>query len=421
MKPNYGQIFLLGFGLFGVSVIWSIYNAFVPVFLSNKFHLSPVFIGFFITLDNIAALLIQPPVGAWSDKLRTPIGRRMPFILAGAPVGALTFGLIPLAPVLPLFVACTSTLLLSMALWRTPVVALMPDLTPSSFRSQANGIINFMAGVGAIFSYFGGAALYKINSSFPFWMGSVLVILSMLLLFIFIKEPKTYQTDEIEVSEAQPGLLESLKTLFQERDKSALRLLMAIFFWMVSYSAIEGFFTLYALHHLRMNEADGTRLLGQLSLMFVIFALPSGYLGSKIGRRATIVIGIILMGGIMLSMFYIPAATLTIPLTTLPVLGVVPVVGALLMVSGIAWALINIHALPMIVDMTNAARIGTYTGLYYLFSTLAAIAGPNLNGWIVQLTGRNYNAIMLFAPLCMAVAFVLMLGVKKGEALQHVE
>jgi MFS family permease len=308
-----------------------------------------------------------------------------------------------------------------MALWRTPVVALMPDLTPSPFRSQANGIINFMAGVGAILSYFGGAALYKINSSFPFWMGSVLVILSMLLLFIFIKEPKTYQASEIEVSEAQPGLLESLKTVFQERDKSALRLLMAIFFWMVGYSAIEGFFTLYALHHLRMNEADGTRLLGQLSLMFVIFALPSGYLGSKIGRRATIGIGIILMGSLMLSMFYIPAATLTIPLTTLPVLGVVPVVGALLMVSGIAWALINIHALPMIVDMTNAARIGTYTGLYYLFSTLAAIAGPNLNGWIVQLTGRNYNAIMLFAPLCMAVAFVLMLGVRKGEALQNVE
>ena len=120
MKFNYGKIFLLGFGFFGVSVIWGVYNAFVPIFLANKFHLSPAFIGFFMTLDNIAALFIQPPVGAWSDRLRTPIGRRLPFILIGAPITALAFGFIPLAAVLPLFVACTSTLLLSAALWRTP-------------------------------------------------------------------------------------------------------------------------------------------------------------------------------------------------------------------------------------------------------------------------------------------------------------
>ena len=166
-KFNYGKIFLLGFGFFGVSVIWGTYNAFVPIFLSEKFGLAAAWIGFFMTLDNIAALLIQPPVGAWSDKLRTPIGRRMPFILIGAPIGALAFGLIPLVSVLPLFVACTSTLLLSMALWRTPVVALMPDITPSQYRSQANGIINFMGGVGAIVSFLGGSALYKMNPDFP--------------------------------------------------------------------------------------------------------------------------------------------------------------------------------------------------------------------------------------------------------------
>ena len=194
-KFNYGKIFLLGFGFFGVSVIWGTYNAFVPIFLADKFGLSPFLIGFFMTLDNIAALLIQPPVGAWSDKLRTPIGRRMPFILIGAPIGALAFGLIPVVAILPIFVACTSTLLLSMALWRTPVVALMPDITPSQYRSQANGIINFMGGIGAIFAFLGGSALYKMNSAFPFWLGSVLVILSALLVFIFIREPKEY--DEI--------------------------------------------------------------------------------------------------------------------------------------------------------------------------------------------------------------------------------
>ncbi|WP_322509495.1 MFS transporter, partial [Anaerolinea sp.] len=131
MKFSIGRTFLLGFGFFGVSVIWMVYNAFVPLFLANRFHIEPWLIGLFMTFDNFAALFIQPPVGAWSDRLRTPIGRRMPFILIGAPIAALVFGLIPLASVLPLFVACTSTLILSMAFWRTPVVALMPDITPS--------------------------------------------------------------------------------------------------------------------------------------------------------------------------------------------------------------------------------------------------------------------------------------------------
>jgi len=413
MKFNYGKIFLLGFGFFGVSVIWGVYNAFVPIFLADRFHLAPALIGFFMTLDNIAALLIQPPVGAWSDHIRTPIGRRMPFILIGAPLAALAFGIIPIAMVLPLFVACTSTLLLSMALWRTPVVALMPDITPSPFRSQANGIINFMGGVGAIISFLGGAALYKMNHNFPFWMGSGLVILSALLVFIFIKEPKEY-----EAGKKQPGMLASLKEVAQDADKSAFRLLLAIFFWFLGYMAIEAFFTLYARNHLGLDESDGARLLGQLSLIFVLFALPAGYIGSRIGRRVTISTGIIIMGTVLLSMFFLPPAVLTTGVTRLPVLGGVPVIGLFLMVAGAAWALINTNSLPMVVDMTDINRVGTYTGLYYLFSTLAAIAGPNVNGIIIQLTGNNYNSLMLFAPIFMAIALVLMLGVKRGEAVK---
>jgi MFS family permease len=411
MKLNYGKIFLLGFGFFGVSVIWGVYNAFVPLFLANKFSLSPAWIGFFMTLDNIAALLIQPPVGAWSDRLRTPIGRRMPFILIGAPIGALAFGLIPLAAVLPLFVACTSTLLLSMALWRTPVIALMPDITPSQFRSQANGVINFMGGVGAIVSFLVGARLYDMNTAFPFWMGSVLVIVASLLVFIFIKEPKVY-----EESEEKPSLLASLKEVISSKEKSALRMLLAIFFWFLGYNAIEAFFTLYANKHLGLPESDGARLLGQLSFIFVIFALPSGFIGGRIGRRKTIMTGIALMGMVILAIFLMPAETLTTQVTRLPVLGVVPVIGLFLMAAGFSWALININSLPMVVDMTDATRLGTFTGLYYLSSTLAAIAGPNVNGWIIQLTGNNYNNTMLIAPIFMVAAFIMMAGVRRGEA-----
>ena len=411
MKFNYGKIFLLGFGFFGVSVIWSVYNAFVPLFLESRFGLSPVWIGFFMTLDNIAALLIQPPVGAWSDRLRTPLGRRIPFILIGAPVGAIVFGFIPLVQVLPLFVACTTTLLLSMAFWRTPVVALMPDVTPSQFRSQANGIINFMGGIGAIIAFLVGGMLYDIDPAYPFWLGSGLVILAAVLVFIFIKEPKEY-----EASGVKPNLFTSLREVLQDKDKSALRLFLAIFAWFVGYNAIEAFFSLYTVNHLKLAESDASRLLGHLSILFVLSAFGAGFIGSRLGRRVTISAGLIVLGSMIASIYLLPAETLITQLVTLPVLGTVRVVSLFLMGSGFAWALININSLPMVVDMVENARTGTFTGLYYLFSTLAAIAGPNINGWIVELSGRDYSVVMLVAPFFMLIALLLMWGVRRGEA-----
>jgi maltose/moltooligosaccharide transporter len=412
-KFSYRKTFLLGFGFFGVSVIWATYNAFVPLFLDGKFGLNAAWIGFFMTLDNIAALLIQPPVGARSDKLRTRIGRRMPFILIGAPVGAIAFGFIPLASILPLFVVCTSTLLISMAFWRTPVVALMPDITPSKYRSQANGIINFMGGLGALISFFIGAKLYEINQAYPFWLGSVLVIISALLVFAFIKEPQDYQKEE---QEKLPGIIESLKVVLKEEEKSPLRILLAILFWFISYNGIEAFFTVYGVNHLGLSEADSVRQLGFLSLIFLIFALPSGYLGAKFGRKRTIMFGVTIMAVSIIFLFALPVATLSTLLTSLPVVGNLFVTGLILMISGLGWALININSLPMVVDMTDDIRVGTYTGLYYFASTLAAIAGPNIYGLIVGLNANNYAWIMYISPIFLVLAFIMMTGVRRGEA-----
>ncbi len=419
-RLNYGKIFLLGFGFFGVSVIWGVYNAFVPIFLSEKFNVAPILIGFFMTLDNIAALFIQPPVGAWSDRIRTPLGRRIPFIIIGAPITALAFGLIPLASIVPLFVACTSTTLLSAALWRTPVVALMPDITPSAFRSQANGIINFMGGIGSIIALQTGGLLYKMSPNFPFWMGSILVILAALVVYLFIEEPKEY-----EQTEQQPGLLESLKEVFADEEKSGLRLLLAIFFWFIGYSAIETFFTLYARNRLGLEPGDGATLLSVLPLFFVLCAIPAGFLGSRIGRRVTISIGLITLILMLILIYITPADALLTGIAPLPLVGIplveggarmLTLAGVLLIFGGIGWAFVNINSLPMVVDLTGAARIGTFTGLYYLFSTLSAIAGPNLNGWAVQLADNNYNIIMIISPVFMAIALWLMLGVRRGEA-----
>jgi maltose/moltooligosaccharide transporter len=174
-----------------------------------------------------------------------------------------------------------------------------------------------------------------------------------------------------------------------------------------------------------LNEGDGATLLSVLPLLFVIFAIPSGILASKIGRRVTISIGLVMISAILICLYIFSPATLLAPVTKLPLVGIplveegprmLTLAGVFLMFAGVAWSLVNINSLPMVVDMTSAARLGTYTGLYYLFSTLSAIVGPNVNGWIIQLTSDNYNNIMLFAPVFMLIALVLMWGVKRGEA-----
>ena len=157
----------------------------------------------------------------------------------------------------------------------------------------------------------------------------------------------------------------------------------------------------------------------------VIFAIPSGIIASKIGRRLTISIGIVLLTAVLVCLYVIPATTLLTAVSPLPLLGIplveggarmLTLAGVLLMFGGVAWAFVNINSLPMVVDMTSAARIGTYTGLYYLFATLSAIVGPNVNGWIIQLTSGNYNNIMLVAPIFMIISLVLIWGVRRGEA-----
>jgi MFS family permease len=287
----------------------------------------------------------------------------------------------------------------------------MPDITPSPFRSQANGIVNLMGGVGTIIASLVGSTLYEIDIRFPFWMGSALVILAALLVFIFIKEPKEY-----EQGEAEPNMFASLRELFEDNDKSGIRILFAIFFWFLAYTGIEAFLTLYATKYVGLTEGDAGRLTGHLGLLFVLFALPAGFIGSRLGRRVTISIGIVLMGILIASLYFLSPGVLAVMIAKLPVLGNVHMISLLLMGAGIAWALININSLPMVVDMTTLARVGTFTGLYYLFSTLSAIVGPNLNGLIVTLSGGQYSTIMLAGPIFLFIALVLMLGVKKGEA-----
>lgn len=409
---KFGKLFLIGFGFFGVSVLWSLYNTYVPILLEQKFALDAAAIGFFMSLDNIAALLIQPSVGAWSDRLRTKLGRRLPFILVGAPIAAVAFGLVPLANTLPMFVAFTVTTILAMAFWRTPVVALMPDVTPSRLRSQANGIINFMGGLGLVLGTSIGAMLVRQNQAYPFWFGSLLVVLAAALVLIFVREPKVY-ADNPNVE--KPNMWKSLKELISSKHGDAIRIFLAIFFWFIAYNAIEAFLSLYGINHLGLDESGAGKLITSVGFSFLLFSIPAGFIGGKLGRKKTISIGLIIMIFVLLSVYFLPKDLLIQTHGKLPLLGDFMNLTIFLLFAGIGWACININSLPVVVDLTDAVHIGTYTGLYYLFSTLAAIAGPNINGWIVKLTGNNYASIFIIGPIFMAAALAMVFGMHDGE------
>lgn len=376
-----------------------------------------------MVLDNVAALLIQPPLGVFSDRLRSPIGRRLPFIVVGAPVAAAMFGFIPYAQALPLFIFSCITLLLAMAFWRTPVVALMPDITPSKQRSQANGVINLMGGLGTVLATLIGGTLYRINPSYPFFFAGGLVVVAAILVLIFVREPKQYISSTLHLAAKGEGtqmentVLKNIGNVFTQKDKSPMFILLAIMFWFIAYNALDTFFTLYGVNHLGLDGGDSAFQISYIGLVFMLMAVPAGILASKFKRKTIIMIGIWVMIVSVVLMYLLPVSTLTTRFASLMGSGFY-VLSIILMLAGIGWAMINVNSLPMVVDMTDDEHIGTYTGLYYFFSQLAATFGPVFFGWTIQLSGNDYRLMMVIAPFFLILAFAMMLNVRRGEVQQ---
>ena len=399
------KIFLLGFGFFGVSVIWSLYNAYVPIFLKSTFGLRSSVIGTIMTIDNIFAILLLPFLGALSDHTRTRLGRRRPYILVGSTLALVFFVLIPYfntVQILGLMMLTIILMNLSMALFRSPVVALMPDITPSKFRSQANGIINFMGGLGALLVFFGGKPLYDRRVSLPFLVGGLVMFSASRLVVIFVKEKlpdsgKDSSTGKVSFKASTRELLANLKDVFAG-EKSLFFILLAILFWFIGFNSIETFFTSYAKYHLGMKESTGALILGFFSVTFMVTSIASGFLGSRIGRNRTIRVGLAILVVILLVSLFVRQF---LPLALVFVVG------------GFGWALVNVNSLPMVVDMTTLAKVGGYTGLYYFFSQAANIIAPPLSGVLIDAFG--YPSLMIFSSVMFFLAFFIMSFVKRGE------
>jgi maltose/moltooligosaccharide transporter len=420
MKGFYTTTFLIGAGFFTMGLMDPLYDTYVPIFLS-RFIESKGVIGTIMTLDNIFAIALIPIVSALSDRTRTRIGRRMPYIITTLPLTAIAFGLIPFTVLnsLGMLIAAIFLLNIFKQSARGPVVALMPDMIPGDLRSEANGVINTMGGIASIVGTIGLAQLMNVPINLPGYgpatdilaypVAGVLVLISTVLLFTFVREQRGRPDDPSD--EKRVPLKESLAKIAGSGDKSALLILLSLLFWFIGYQGVLPFIGLYSTDILQTSSGTAAFAAGMVGIAYALCAIPSGIIAHRHGRRKTIRTALIVLAGILLLVFLHEPVTALLGLS-----------GALRRITfwilmfffGMFWVAIVTNSFPMLWQMATYSDMGMYTGLYYFFSQLASIIAPPITGSIIDLFG--FRAIFLFAGLCMIIAFILMTGVKRGEA-----
>ncbi|HSV55668.1 MAG TPA: MFS transporter [Magnetospirillaceae bacterium] len=416
-RPYLGPTFLIGFGFFTMGLTDPLYDTYVPIFL-GRYISSMGVVGLVMTLDNLFALFLIPLVAVWSDKTRTPIGRRMPFILVTLPLMAVSFGLLPYAAEVSLAALVAAVFLLNV--WkqaaRGPVVALMPDTVPGELRSEANGVINTMGGIASIVGTIGLARLMDLDivlpvlgptkGRLPFPLAGVLVVGAAMLLAAFVRERESADT----AVEQKVSLGKSIAAIAGNSDRSALRILVSLFLWFLGYQGVLPFIGKYSVEVLGVSQGLAAFGAGMVGIAYALFAVPSGYIAHRIGRRRAIRISLAVLAFLVSLLFFLDPMTRALGFSGM---SKVYLFWAILFFFGIFWVTVVTNSFPMLWQMSEYGNVGIYTGLYYTFSQSAAILAPPLTGAIIDLAG--YRGIFAFCAAAMAAAFFVMGKVRSGE------
>ncbi|GHV17546.1 MFS transporter [Spirochaetia bacterium] len=410
-----GLTFLIGCGFFTMGLMDPLYDTYVPIFLRRYIN-SNALVGAIMTLDNVLQLFLIPVIAVWSDRTRTKIGRRMPFIVVMLPISAVLFHFIPVMAAsslwaLILILFCFNIFKTSI---RGPIVALMPDTIPADYRSEANGVINTMGGVGTIIGTLVLAQLMRIKEGLPFTITAVCIFAAVLILLFFVHERTP---DPSEEAEEHVPVLKAIKMVFTSRnaggkkDYSLLLILVSLLFWFMAEQGAKPFLGLYMVDVLGVSASNAALAQGVAGVAGVLCAVLSGYLAHKVGRRRYIRICLVVLA---LILFLIPVVSNLGIKFGLGGNVMLILLLALMFIYGAFWVGVTVNSFPMIWQMATFGNVGIYTGLYYTFSQSAAILAPPIAGLIIDLAG--YNGIFIFGGVCMAIAWCTMGGVRRGEA-----
>ena len=475
-KLDYKRTLLIGFAFFGILLLWQVYDSWCPTILSELFarQLNPEYmslrlentpeaiakcneiieskqylVGVMMAIDNLAALILLPIFGRLSDKTRTPIGKRMPYILVGTFVCAIAF------PFIPVFfyynrlggvIAIMAVVVVFAMMYRNPAVALMPDITPKPLRSKANGIINIMGYIGGacatvlglffVLSDFLGTTMDKdvwkaqrilayadpkhesgaFNNFWvvfaPFLIASVLMIISAMVLFFTVRENEleAKMKEEMERGEKEAEVVDEVK---EEKPLTKANLIMLLlilgaeFFWFMADNGVATFMVNYTTYYIGARSSDMmiATIVGGVGSV-AGFAV-GGIIASKIGRKWT------LFGGLGLSLF---GFLLWIAFTFIPgmfIKGYMPWwIYVIWFIKGFGMSLVHVNSYPMVVELCPNSKIGRYTGYYYASSMAAQTITPILVGLLLLVKGFSWQILPIYGAICLIFAGIIFFFVK---------
>ena len=472
-KLHRPRTILTGFGFMAASIAWAIYDPYITKILEKLLNASatvtewsaklnemfpvlakfaesqgenvvteaggitlvPLFIGIIKTFDNIFGVIFQPTFGKLSDRCHSKLGKRRPFIVFGAPVSAFLFAVIPWVALdgsLPLTMLFIILFVFSMSLWRAPCVALMPALTPPALRSEGNAIINLMGGigsalgmvagtiVGAIYTGITGTKITTANEqvAFPyvFLTGAIVMIIGMLVVLFFVKEPSSKLEAVAEQNkaadaaarakaekEAKKAAKEAQKAqkLSKGERRSLIFMLGGLFFLFCGTNAITTFFALFAAEVLGKTTSEATIMTTLFAVCSAVAAIPAGYMGKKLGRKKTILIGL----AVFMAVFLLYVVTQSMAL-----------IWVALILGGFANMFITVNTLPLVLEIGGIDKVGTFTGYYYTATFSAQIASPIVYG-IVRMPSGTYMSLFIYSPVMFILSMLCIFVVKHGEAI----
>ncbi|MCH5170237.1 MAG: MFS transporter [Oscillospiraceae bacterium] len=482
-KLNYGHTILTGFGFLASSIAWAIYDPYITKILNKLLNessiitswsaklnelfptlakfaeangedvataaggitLVPLFIGIIMTFDNIFGVIFQPTFGKLSDNTHSRFGKRRPYVIYGAPVSAILFAIIPIVALkvgsLPLTMLFIILFVFVMSLWRAPVVALMPDLTPNELRSEGNAVINLMGGIGGALGLVAGTIVTVIYCAatgadskaegwdeyitFPyvFLLGAVIMVIGMLVVLFFVKEPDSrvkLKAEQNQIADENARREAERKAIKEEKAKrkaeklskgeriSLIFMLGGLFFLFCGTNAVTTFFALFADEILHKTAAQATVMTTAFAAASAVAAIPAGYLGKKLGRKKTILCGLVIF--IVAFGAYLGAQ----------IAGIEALSGALiwvaLIVGGAANMFITVNTLPLVLEIGGIDKVGTFTGYYYTATFSAQIATPIVYGIVRMFTG-TYMSLFYYCPVAFILSAICILVVKHGEAI----
>ena len=435
-KLNYKRTFIIGFAFFGILLLWQVYDSWCTPFLTELFKSKlgiedekqvQYLVGIMMAIDNLAALVLLPIFGALSDKTNTRIGKRMPYIAVGTIVCCAVFPLIPLffsQSNLAGVIVCMAVVVLFAMMYRNPAVALMPDMTPKPLRSKANGIINIMGYIGGAFATVLGI-FFDFKKKYlnvtdkniwivetPFLIGSVLMLVSAVVLFILIKENKIRDEmkDEMARGDAVSETTDKVdddKPLSRANKIMLILILGAEFFWFMADNAVGTFLNNYIIYNTESGQATTSILTIVGGVASVAGFALGGIIASKIGRKWT------LFGGLGLTLVaYVIWIILTFavgvgegkeaPLWLYP----------LFVLKGFGMSLVHVNSFPMVVELCNSKKIGRFTGYYYASSMAAQTITPIAFGALLLVPSFDWYLLPIYAALCIGVSALIFFFVK---------